>query len=62
MLQINDLSKYEIAKFVHRYTTSKTANSFRNHIFVKLLNIRAELQDNPVITRIFIFLATEQTN
>ena len=33
-----------------------------NIIFVKLLNIRAELRDNPVITQIFIFHATEQVN
>ena len=31
-------------------------------IFVKLLNIRAELRDNEVIIRIFIFHATEQIN
>ena len=31
ILQIDDLLKYEIAKFVHCNTTNKTPNSFRNY-------------------------------
>ena len=60
-LQVNDLLKYEIAKFAHCYMTSKTPIRSKI-IFVKLLNIRSELQDNQVITRIFILHVTEQKN
>ena len=61
ILQIDDLLKYEIAKFIHCSITNKTPNSFRNY-FAKLLNIRADLRDNQVIIRIFIFHATEHIN
>ena len=57
ILQLDDLFKHEIAKFVYCYLTNKTPNSFRKY-FCKTLNIQAELRDNLVIILIYTYHAT----
>ena len=61
ILQIDDLLKYEIAKFVHCNITNKTPNSFRNY-FCKITEHSSRVSRQSRIIRIFIFHSTEQIN
>ena len=61
ILEIENLLKYEIAKFVHCYTTNKTFNSFCN-LSRKTVEHSSGVTREFSETRIFIFHATEQTN